>query len=87
MMKVFPRRNSGMALPMVLWSIALLTGIVLLLAGIIEGWVNEETRSGKLFRARTQALSGIALAMNPGVPPGDPLLHDRTKDGGEGMTW
>jgi len=84
MMKVFPRRNSGMALPMVLWSIALLTGVVLLLAGIIEGWVNEETRSGKLFRARTQALSGIALAMNPGVPPGDPLLHDRSKDGGEG---
>jgi hypothetical protein len=84
MIETRSRSNSGMALPMVLWSIALLTGVVLLLAGIIEGWVNEETRSGKLFRARTQALSGIALAMNPGVPPGDPILHDRSKDRCEG---
>lgn len=77
-------RSSGMALPMVLWSIALLTGVVLLLAGITEGWVSEETRSGKLFRARTRALSGIAVAMNPAVPPGDPLLHDHSGDAGEG---
>jgi hypothetical protein len=73
-----------MALPMVLWSIALLTGVVILLAGIIEGWVSEETRSGKLFRARLQALSGIAVAMNPAGPPGDPLLNQCTKDGSEG---
>jgi len=84
MKEALSHRNSGMALPMVLWSIALLTGVVLLLAGIIEGWVNEETRSGKLFRARTQALSGMAFAMNPGVPPGDPLLHNHTKDGNDG---
>lgn len=84
-MKGYSKHNtSGMALPMVLWSIALLTGIVLLLAGIVEGWVNEETRSGKLFRARLQALSGVAVAMNPGVPPGDPLLDQRSKDGSEG---
>ena len=69
---------------MVLWCIALLTGIVLLLAGIIEGWISEETRSGKLFRARQQALSGVALAMNPGVLPGDPLLNQCSKDGSEG---
>ena len=74
----------GMALPMVLWCIALLTGVVLLLAGIIEGWITEETRSGKLFRARQQALSGVAVAMNPGVLPGDPLLNQLSKDGSEG---
>ena len=74
----------GMALPMVLWCIALLTGVVLLLAGIIEGWITEETRSGKLFRARQQALSGVAIAMNPGVLPGDPLLNKLSKDGSEG---
>jgi hypothetical protein len=78
------RHESGMALPMVLWSIALLTGIVLLLAGIIEGWLSEETRLGKLFRARQQALSGIAVAMNPGVFAGDPLLNQFSKDGSEG---
>jgi len=69
---------------MVLWSIALLTGIVLLLAGIIEGWITEETHSGKLFRARQQALTGVAVAMNPSVFPGDPLLNQFSKDGSEG---
>ena len=63
-----------MALPMVLWTIALLTAVTLLLAGIIEGWITEETREGKDFRARQQALSGIAIALNPGIQPGDPLL-------------
>ena len=78
------QHSRGMALPMVLWSIALLTGIVLLLAGIIEGWITEETHSGKLFLARQQALSGVAVAMNPGVFPGDPLLNQFSKDGSEG---
>ena len=72
-----------MALPMVLWAIALLTGVVLLLAGIIGGWVNEEIRAGKAFRARQQALSGIAVAMCSGVEPGDPLLNQQS-DGEEG---
>jgi hypothetical protein len=84
MKKTTLQHNDGMALPMVLWSIALLTGIVLLLAGIIGGWISEETRSGKLFRARQQALSGVAVAMNPGVLPGDPLLNQLSKDGSEG---
>lgn len=75
-----------MALPMVLWTIALLTGIALLLAGIINSWIIEETRVGKLFRARQQALSGVAMAMNPGIIPGDPLLHSKAKDGEEGYS-
>lgn len=69
---------------MVLWTIALLTGIALLLAGIINSWIVEETRAGKLFRARQQALSGVALAMNPGIMPGDSLLQSKAKDGEEG---
>lgn len=77
---------SGMALPMVLWTIALLTSISLLLAGVIHGWILEETRSGKLFRARQQALSGIAVAMNPAVSPQDPLLEFRSGDGEEGYS-
>lgn len=70
-----PSRRAGMALPMVLWAIALLTAITLLLAGVINAWINGETRSGKSFRARQQALSGLALALNPAVRPGDPLLQ------------
>jgi Type II secretion system (T2SS), protein K len=73
-----------MALPMVLWTIALLGGITILLAGIISGWTEEETRAGKLLRAREQALSGLAVAMNPAVAPGDPLLKASNTDGSEG---
>jgi hypothetical protein len=75
-----------MALPMVLWTIALLAGITLLLAGIVQGWITEETREGKQFRARQQALSGLALAMNPKVDPGDPLLRYHSADGEEGYS-
>ena len=73
-----------MALPMVLWTIALLGGITILLAGIISGWTEEETRAGKLLRAREQALSGLAIAMNPAVSPGDPLLRGSNTDDSEG---
>jgi hypothetical protein len=69
---------------MVLWCIALLTGVTLLLVGIIEGWTEEEGRAGKLFRARQQALSGVAIAMNPGIHPGDPLLSRTNSGTGEG---
>ena len=58
-------QESGMALPMVLWTITLLAGIVVLLVGVLDGWISEESRSGKLFKARQQALSGIAIAMSP----------------------
>ena len=75
-----------MALPMVLWTIALLGGITILLAGIISGWTEEETRAGKLLRAREQALSGLAVAMNPAVSPGDPLLRGSNTDGSEGFS-
>lgn len=72
----------AMALPMVLWAIALLTAVTLLLAGVISGWIEEETHAGKAFLARQQALSGVAVAMNPGIHPGDPLLKQGTGEEG-----
>jgi hypothetical protein len=71
-----------MALPMVLWAIALLTAVTLLLAGVINGWIEEESHAGKAFQARLQALSGIAIAMNPGIHSGDPLLKQGSQDEG-----
>ena len=73
-----------MALPMVLWAIALLAAMALLLAGIIEGWITEETREGKQFKARQQALSGLAIAMDASIKPSDPLLSQQSGDGDEG---
>lgn len=75
-------RERAMALPMVLWAIALLTAVTLLLAGVINGWIEEESHAGKAFQARQQALSGIAIAMNPGIRAGDPLLNQGSKDEG-----
>jgi hypothetical protein len=71
---------------MVLWTIALLAAVTILLAGIIEGWITEETREGKQFKARQQALSGIAIALNSAVQPGDPLLRYHSHDRSEGYT-
>jgi hypothetical protein len=86
LMSLRRRRHDGMALPMVLWTIALLGGITILLAGIISGWTDEETRAGKLLQAREQALSGVAVAMNPAVSPGDSLLKASNADGSEGYS-
>ena len=77
-------QESGMALPMVLWTIALLAGIVVLLVGVLDGWISEETRAGKKFQARQQALSGIAVGK--AVQPGDPILQHSTGGGAEGYS-
>ena len=71
-----PARSSrrGLALPLVLWSIAFLAGLVILVGGIVGDWVDAETRSEKSFRARQLALSGIAIGLSPQVKAGDPLL-------------
>ena len=79
-------QESGMALPMVLWTITLLAGIVVLLVGVLDGWISEESRSGKLFKARQQALSGIAIAMSPILKPGDPILTHSNSDHSEGYS-
>jgi len=79
-------KESGMALPMVLWTITLLAGIVILLVGVLDGWISEESRSGKLFKARQQALSGLAIAMSPTLKPGDPILKHSNSDHSEGYS-
>jgi hypothetical protein len=79
-------KESGMALPMVLWTIALLAGIVVLLVGVLDSWISEETRSGKLFQARQQALSGIAVAMVPTIKTGDPILQHSMEGGVAGYS-
>jgi hypothetical protein len=77
--------RSGLALPIVLWSIAFLAGLVVMVAGVVGDWVEGETRAEKTFQARQQALSGIAIGMSPQVKPGDPLLKsgDRETEGFE----
>ena len=77
-MRRHPRR--ALALPLVLWSIAFLSGLVVLLAGVVGDWIGAETRAEKTFRARQQALSGIAIGMSPQVKTGDPLLKAGSRE-------
>jgi len=66
----------GLALPLVLWSIAFLAGLVVLVAGVVGDWVHAEIRAEKTFRARQMALSGIAIGLSPQIKTGDPLLKN-----------
>jgi len=69
------------ALPLVLWCIAFIAGLVVLLAGSVGGWIDSETRAEKKFIARQMALSGIAIGQNPLVKSGDPLLQRGSRSG------
>lgn len=68
------RRFRGLALPIVLWAIAFVAGLVVLVGGSVGDWVTEEARAGRTFRARQMALTGLAFGMNPAVEVGEPLL-------------
>ncbi|MEI6035347.1 MAG: hypothetical protein WCS65_13845 [Verrucomicrobiae bacterium] len=74
------RTNRAIALPLVLWSIAFLSALVVLVAGVVGSWIGDEGRAERVFRARQLALSGIAIGLNPAVKPGDPLLRSGDKE-------
>ncbi len=73
--------HRGLALPLVLWSIAFLAGLVVLVAGVVGDWVGDEARAEKSFRARQLALSGVAIGLSPEVKAGDPLLRSGSPKG------
>lgn len=75
------KKIRAIALPLVLWSIAFLGGLVILLGGVVGDWLEGESRAERRFVARQMALSGIALGLNPALKPGDPLLRSGSSDG------
>jgi hypothetical protein len=76
------RRNKiqAIALPLVLWCIAFLAGLVVLTGGLVRGWIESESLAERKFVARQMALSGIALGMNPVIEAGNPLLRHGNKE-------
>lgn len=70
----------AIALPMVLWCIAFLAGLVVLTGGLVRGWIESESLAERKFVARQMALSGIALGLNPVVENGSPLLRKGNKN-------
>lgn len=70
----------AIALPLVLWCIAFLAGLVVLTGGLVRGWIESESLAERKFVARQMALNGIALGMNPDIEAGNPLLRDGNKE-------
>ena len=70
----------AIALPLVLWCIAFLAGLVILTGGLVSGWIESESLAERKFVARQMALSGIALGLNPAVETGSPLLRNGNKN-------
>lgn len=64
----------AVALLLVLWGVGFLSALVVLLSVRMNEVMDEESRAEKMFCARQQALSGIAMGRHPDVRPGDSLL-------------
>jgi hypothetical protein len=76
-----PRRKPrAIALPLVLWCLAFMAGLVLLAGGVVNGWIENESRAERKFIARQMALSGLAFGLNPEIKPGNPLLAKGSRD-------
>ena len=84
----FLRHSSrGFALPMVLWTIAFLAGLILLVAGTVNSWMEEESHAERVFRARQMALSGLAIGMSSIIKPNDPILTHGDPTSKEGESY
>lgn len=79
--------ESAFALPIVLWTIALLTILVMMALGAVNRWIDEASIAGKTFRARQLALSGLAIAMNQNVAPNDPILTKEDPKNNQGESY
>ena len=56
------RSIRAIALPLVLWCIAFLAGLVILAGGVVRGWIENESLAEKKFVARQMALDEARLA-------------------------
>lgn len=75
----------AVALPLVLWGIAFLSGLVIMASTRVKDHIEQETRSELQFRAMQLALRGIALGMHPDIEEADPLLSQFDEEAGEGF--
>jgi hypothetical protein len=79
-MKPPRHKPRAVALPIVLWCLAFMAGLVVLAAGIVNSWIENESRAERKFIARQMALTGLAFGLNPEIKPGNPLLQRGTKE-------
>ncbi len=73
--------RSAAALPLVLWCIMFLAGLLVLGGGLVNRWLEGESLAQRKFVARQMALSGVAVGLNPAVQADSPLLKSGSLDG------
>ena len=72
--------QSAAALPLVLWCIMFLAGLVVLGGGLVNRWLEGESLAQRKFIARQMALSGVAVGLNPAIQADSPLLRSGSPD-------
>lgn len=77
------RKNSlkGVALPLVLWAVFVMSAVLVTVVGLVDFDLDLESLSGKRSTARQLAMTGIALGSHPQIKPDDQLLHQSFPDG------
>ena len=77
-----PSRPRGAALLLVLWAIAVVSFVVVWLAGLVDIELQSGASDAAGFKARNIALSGVALGLHPQVKREDTdLLEQEFEDG------
>lgn len=71
----------GVALPLVLWAVFVMSTIMVVVVGLVDFDVDLEGLSARRASARQLAMTGLALGSHPKIKPGDPLLHQTLPDG------
>ena len=67
--------NRGSALLVVMWCIAVMVTVIVLATTTVEQEMNSISGRIARDRARQLSLAGLALADNPSIKPGDPILN------------
>lgn len=73
--------DRGVALPLVLWAVFVVSTVVVVTLRLVDFDLDLETRASKRFVARQGALTGLAYALHPKIERTDPELHQNLPDG------
>lgn len=72
--------QAGSALLLTLWCVGILSLSIFVVVRLVEYDLDDERFESMRVEAREMALTGIALALHPGIERGDPLLRQQFAD-------
>lgn len=75
------RTADGAALFLVLWAVMVISTALIVAASLVDLDLEDESMAARRFMARQLALSGLAIASDPNIEPGNSLLNNEREDG------